>query len=117
MTAAAHTVTQPRPNLLASLTALLAGAALSVGVIAVAENDQPVTSGANLVVVDKPAQPGPGVAAKDEAGVASAIAGGPELRGSKASVGSAGPSPVQVQDDESGATQVSGLSSGLNRLR
>ena len=117
MTAAAHTLTQPRTNLLAPFVALLAGATLTVGVLTAVDSNELASPPAKLVVVDTPAQPGPGLAAKDEAGVAAAIAGGPQLRGSKASVGSATQNPAQPQADDSGPVTVDGLSAGLGRLR
>jgi tryptophan synthase beta subunit len=82
MHAAAFPVALSRTTLPASLVALVAGAALTAGVIGLADSDQLADPPANVIVVEGPGQ---GVAAKDEAAVASAIAVGPELRGSKAS--------------------------------
>jgi urocanate hydratase len=82
MHAAAFPLALSRTTLPASLVALVAGAALTAGVISVADSDQLANGSTKVIVVEAPGQ---GVAAKNEAGVASAIAVGPELRGSKAS--------------------------------
>lgn len=97
-----------------SLVALIAGAALSAGVIVLADTDELASQPARVIVVDAPAPAGQGVNAKDEAAVASAIALGPELRGSKASAIRATPSTTVPQDDESRPAGPRGLAAGLS---
>jgi uncharacterized protein YfaQ (DUF2300 family) len=82
MHAAAFPLALSRTTVAGSLVALLAGAALAGGVTALADSDGLADSPTKVIVVEAPSQ---GTAAKDEAAVASAIAIGPELRGSKAS--------------------------------
>src|SRR5688500_14922986 len=76
---AARLPSVPSPKTVAvPLVALVLGAAAATGAYALIDDgtiDQPSTS--KVIVVDKPAQPGQGVAAKDEAGTAAAIAGNP----------------------------------------
>jgi hypothetical protein len=82
MHAAAFPVALSRATVPASLVALLAGAALAGGVIAVADGDGLADSPTKVITVEAAGQ---GTAAKDEAAVASTIAIGPQPRGSKAS--------------------------------
>jgi hypothetical protein len=113
MNASALPLVRHRTNIAAPLAALLVGAAVSAGVIAIADTNEPVVQPANVVVLDAPSPPGQGVQAKNEAGVASAIALGPELRGSKASALPAPPSAGAPQPDESLPAGPRGLASGL----
>jgi hypothetical protein len=99
MNASALPLVHRRTNVSAPLAALLAGAALSAGVIAIADSSDPVSQPAKVVVLDAPPPAGQGVQAKDEAGVASAIAGGPELRGSKAAIATPSSAPAPQPDD------------------
>jgi hypothetical protein len=66
----------PSPKSLAvPLVALVLGAAAATGLYTLIDDDWTSVTPADtrVIVVDPPAQPGPGVAAKNEAGVASAI--------------------------------------------
>jgi hypothetical protein len=76
-------VLPPTRSLVTPLLALIVGAAVATGAYALIDDGtidlQPSTS--KVIVVDKPAQPGPGVAAKDEAGTAAAIAVNPVSQG------------------------------------
>jgi hypothetical protein len=110
MQAAASPLALSRVNVPASLVALLAGAALASGGIALAESDGPADSPTKVIAVEAP---GPGTAAKDEAAVASAIAIGPELRGSKASAIKTSP-PVSAQTEDPPTAGPGGLASTLS---
>jgi hypothetical protein len=110
MQAAASPLALSRVNVPASLVALLAGAALASGVIALADSDGPAESPTRVITVEAP---GPGTAAKDEAAVASAIAIGPELRGSKASAIKTSP-PVSAQTEDPPTVGPRGLASTLS---
>ena len=110
MQAAASPPALSRVNVPASLVALLAGAALASGVIALAESDGPADSPTQVIAVEAPGQ---GTAAKDEAAVASAIAIGPELRGSKASAIKTSP-PVSAQTEDSPTAGPRGLALTLS---
>ena len=71
----------PSPKSLAvPLVALVLGAAAATGLYTLIDDDGTSVTPADtkVIVADPPAQPGPGVAAKNEAGVASAI-GNPAL--------------------------------------
>ena len=73
----------PSPKSLAvPLVALVLGAAAATGLYTLIDDDGTSVTPADtrVIVADPPAQPGPGVAAKNEAGVASAI-GNPALPG------------------------------------
>ena len=74
----------PSPKTLAvPLIALVLGAAAATGLYTLIDNNDGSSvapADTRVIVVDPPAQPGPGVAAKNEAGVASAI-GNPALPG------------------------------------
>jgi hypothetical protein len=76
----------PTKTLVTPLVALLIGAAAATGAYALIDNgDERQPS--NVIVVERPAPAGDGVAAKDEAASAAAIgASGIELRGSRASI-------------------------------
>lgn len=102
-----------RTNLAVPIAALLAGATLSAGVIALADTDELASPPAKVIVVEAPLAPGQGVAAKNEAAVAGAIAAGPELRGSKASAIASPPSSTVPQTDESRLAGPRGLASSL----
>lgn len=118
MNAATHTLNRSRSLVPVSLAALLAGAALSAGVIAIADTEEIAGSPARVIVVDAPPAPGQGTQAKNEAGVASAIALGPELRGSKASAVETTPSaPAPSADDSQPAAGPRGLAAGLSGQR
>jgi hypothetical protein len=119
MNATTFPLNRPR-TLPVAITALLAGAALSAGVIAIADSEEIASSPAKVIVVDAPPSEGLGTKAKDEAAVAAAIAAGPELRGSKASaLGSApsasAPQPDESQPDESRPAGPRGLAAGWSR--
>ena len=91
MNASALPLVHRRTNISAPLAALLAGAALSAGVIAIADSDDPVSQPAKVVVLEASPPTGQGMQAKDEAAIANAISPELELRGSKASAtGAAG---------------------------
>jgi hypothetical protein len=79
-------------------------------VIALAESDGPADSPTQVIAVEAPGQ---GTAAKDEAAVASAIAIGPELRGSKASAIKTSP-PVSAQTEDSPTAGPRGLALTLS---
>lgn len=102
-----------RTSLSIPLAALLAGATLSAGVFALADTDELPSLPAKVIVVEAPASPGQGTAAKNEASVAGAIAVGPELRGSKASAIASTPSTTVPQTDESRLAGPRGLASSL----
>ena len=73
----------PSPKSLAvPLVALVLGAAAATGLYTLIDDDGTSVTPADtrVIVADPPAQPGPGVSAKNEAGVASAI-GNPALPG------------------------------------
>lgn len=93
--------TLSRTTLPVPLAALLTGVVLSAGVMALADSDDVTTPPAKVIVVEAPASPGQGVSATDEARVASAIAVGPQLRGSKASATGVTSSSVVPQTGES----------------
>ena len=113
MNATSLPLTHSRTNLAVPIAALLAGAALSAGVIAVADTDELARPPAKVIVLDAPPAAGQGVLAKDEAAVASAIAIGPELRGSKASaIGTTQPASAP-EAENSPAPGVRGLASSL----
>jgi hypothetical protein len=84
MNAASLPLNRSRSVVPVSLAALLAGAALAAGAIAIADTEQNAGSPAQATVQHAPVA-GQGTQAKNEAGAADAIALGPELRGSKAS--------------------------------
>ena len=95
----------PSPKSLAvPLVALVLGAAAATGLYTLIDDDGTSVTPADtrVIVADPPAQPGPGVAAKNEAGVASAI-GNPALPGegvsakNEAGVASAIGKPEQPQ--------------------
>jgi hypothetical protein len=113
MHAAAFPLGLDRTTLPVSLVALFAGVVLAAGVIGLADSDQLPNRPTKLIVVDAPAPPSQGVGAKDEAGVASAIALGPQLRGSKASAITAS-GPATPQADDSGPVSPRGLASTLS---
>jgi hypothetical protein len=113
MNATSLPLTHSRTNLAVPIAALLAGAALSAGVIALADTDELASPPAKVIVLDAPPAAGQGVQAKNEAAVASAIAIGPELRGSKASAIKATPAASAPQADDSPAPGVRGLASSL----
>ena len=113
MNSTALPLTHSRTNLAVPLAALLAGAALSAGVIALADTNELASPPAKVIVLDAPPTAGQGVQAKNEAGVASAIAIGPELRGSKASAINAAPPASAPQTEDSPAPGVRGLASSL----
>jgi L-2-hydroxyglutarate oxidase LhgO len=102
-----------RSSLPVPLAALLAGAALSAGVFALADTDEFPSLPAKVIVVEAPASPSQGVAAKNEASVARAITVGPELRGSKASAIASTPSSTVPQTDEPALAGPRGLASSL----
>jgi hypothetical protein len=110
MQAAAFPLALSRATVPASLAALLAGAALAGGVMAVADSDGLADSPPRVIAVEAAGQ---GTAAKDEAAVASAIAIGPELRGSKASAIKTSP-PVSPQTEDPRPAGPRGLASGLS---
>jgi hypothetical protein len=112
MNAATHPLNRSRSLVPVSLAALTAGAALSAGVIAIADTEEIAGSPARVIVVDASPAPGQGTQAKNEAGVASAIALGPELRGSKAGAVETTPSA-----DDSKPASPRGLASGLSGRR
>jgi hypothetical protein len=122
MNAATHTLNRSRSVVPASLAALLAGAALAAGAIAIADTDEVADSPARATSIDAPPTPGQGTLAKDEAGVAAAIAVGPEFRGSKASAVGTTPSapassaPAPSADDSKPAGP-RGLAAGLSGQR
>jgi hypothetical protein len=109
----------PSPRTLAvPLVALVLGAGAATGLYTLVDNDgTSVTPGdTRVIVADPPAQPGEGVAAKNEAGVASAI-GNPALPGEgvsakdEAGVASAIGRPEQpqtVSKDEAGVGALMG---------
>jgi hypothetical protein len=110
MQAAAFPLALSRATVPASLVALLAGAALAGGVIAVADSDGPADMPPRVIAVEEAGQ---GTAAKDEAAVASAIAIGPELRGSKASAIKTSP-PLSPQTVDPRPAGPRGLASTLS---
>jgi hypothetical protein len=110
MQAAAFPLALSRATVPASLVALLAGAALAGGVMVVADSDGLADSPPRVIAVEAAGQ---GTAAKDEAAVASAIAIGPELRGSKASAIKTSP-PVSPQTEDPRPAGPRGLASGLS---
>jgi hypothetical protein len=93
MNAAASSLTLSRTTLPMSLAALFAGAALSVGVVAIADSDELPAPAPKVVTVEAPSP-----TAVDESAVADAIAPKLELRGSKASATSAVPSTTGADD-------------------
>jgi hypothetical protein len=114
MNAATHPLNRSRSVIPASLAALLAGAALAAGAIAIADTDEIADSPAKVSSVDAPPAPGQGTQAKNEAGVASAIAVGPELRGSTASAVKTAPSAPAPSADDSKPAGPRGLAAGLS---
>jgi hypothetical protein len=66
------------------LVALVLGAAAATGAYALIDDGTIDVQPSNVIVVDKPAQPGQGTAAKDEAGTAAAIAANPVAQGTAA---------------------------------
>jgi hypothetical protein len=113
MQAAAFPLALSRATVPASLVALLAGAALAGGVIAVADSDGLADSPTKVIAIEAAGQ---GTAAKDEAAVASAIAVGPELRGSKASAIKTSP-PVAPHAEDPRPAGPRGLASTLSGQR
>jgi hypothetical protein len=123
MNAATFPLNLSRPGLPVALSALLAGAALSAGAMAIADSEEGASAPAKIVVLESPGQ---GTQAKNEAGVASAIALGPELRGSKASATgtipsapaptSSAPAPTSSapEADDSRPAGPRGLAAGLS---
>jgi hypothetical protein len=107
MNAATPSLTLSRTTLPASLAALFAGAALSIGVVAIADSDQLTTPPPEVIVVEAPTP-----TAVNEAAVADAIAPGPEFRGSKASATSTVPSAPEREDPRPAGPR--GLASGLS---
>ncbi len=76
----------PTRSLVTPLVALLIGAAAATGAYALIDNGDELQP-SKVIVVERPAPAGDGVAAKDEAASAAAIgASGIELRGSRASI-------------------------------
>jgi hypothetical protein len=76
----------PTRSLVTPLVALVIGAAAATGAYALIDNGDELQP-SNVIVVERPAPAGDGVAAKDEAASAAAIAAsGIELRGSRASI-------------------------------
>jgi hypothetical protein len=96
MHAATLPVALSRATVPASLVGLLAGAALAVGVMAVADSDGLADGPTEVIAIEAAGQ---GTAAKDEAAVARAIAIGPELRGSKASAMKTSPAVAPQTED------------------
>lgn len=87
--------TPTRPSLSVPIAALVVGIAITAGAFALPDSEQSSPSPAKVIVVEPPAPGSEGVAAKDEARVAGAIAASPELRGSSASaVGNAASLPA-----------------------
>jgi hypothetical protein len=116
MNAATFPLNLSRPGLPVALSALLAGAALSAGAMAIADSEEGVSPPAKIIVLESPGQ---GTQAKNEAGVASAIALGPELRGSKASAigtipGAPAPTSSAPEADDSRPAGPRGLAAGLS---
>jgi hypothetical protein len=105
--------THARNNLSVSLAALLVGAALSAGVIALADTDEPISPPAKIVVLDAPSSPDQAVEGKDEAAIANAISPDLELRGSKASATATPPSAAAPESDDSLPAGPRGLASSL----
>lgn len=90
----------PNPRkMLAPVVALLIGAAGAVGVYTVLDDTDVGVQPAKVIVTEAPAQPSEGVAAKNEAGTAAAIAG------SKAPISSIG------KDEAKSAAAIGGGSS------
>jgi hypothetical protein len=114
MNAATHPLNRSRSLVPVSLAALLAGAALSAGVIAIADTEEIAGSSARVIVGHAPRTPGQGTQAKNEAGVASASALGLELRGSKASAVGTSPSAPAPSADDSKPAGPRGLAAGLS---
>jgi hypothetical protein len=126
MNAATFPLNLSRPGLPVALSALLAGAALSAGgggtadpqegAVAIPDSEEGVSPPAKIIVLESPGQ---GTQAKNEAGVASAIALGPELRGSKASaIGTIPSAPAPTSSapeaDDSRPAGPRGLAAGLS---
>jgi hypothetical protein len=112
MNASALPLVHRRTNIAAPLAALLAGAALSAGVIAIADSDDPVSQPARVVVLEGSPPTGQGMQAKDEAAIANAISPEIELRGSKASaIGT--PTVAPPEPDDSLPAGPRGLASSL----
>lgn len=114
MNATTLPLTRSRPNLTVPIAALLAGAALSAGVIALADTEELASPPAKVIVLDAPPAPGQGVQAKNEAAVAGAIAFGPQLRGSKASAVAPPASAPAPQPSDSQPSGARGLAAGLS---
>ena len=106
--------THSRPNLTVPIAALLAGAALSAGVIALADTNEVASPPAKVIVLDAPPALGQGVQAKNEAAVASSIAFGPQLRGSKASAIAPPVTDPAPQPSDSQPAGARGLAAGLS---
>ena len=115
MNATTLPLTHSRPNLAVPIAALLAGAALSAGVIALADTNEVASPpAAKVIVLDAPPTPGQGVQAKNEAAVAGAIAFGPQLRGSKASAIAPPATEPAPQPSASQPAGARGLAAGLS---
>lgn len=112
MNASALPLIHRRTNISAPLAALLAGAALSVGVIAIADSDDPVSQSAKVVTLEASPPTGQGMQVRDEAAIANAISPELELRGSKASATGI-PTTVVPEPDESLPAGPRGLASSL----
>ena len=113
MNASALPLVHRRTNIAAPLAALLAGAALSAGVIAIADSDDPVSQPAKVVVLEASPPTGQGMQAKDEAAIANAISPEIELRGSKASATGTPSTAAAPEPDESLPAGPRGLASSL----
>lgn len=114
MNATTFPLTHSRPNFTVPIAALLAGAALSAGAIALADSNELARPPAKVIVLSAPPPPGQGVQAKDEAAVAGAIAFGPQLRGSKASAVPSSPSEPAPEPADSRPAGPRGLAAGLS---
>lgn len=112
MNASALPLVHRRTNISAPLAALLAGAALSAGVIAIADSGDPVSQPAKVVALEASPPTGQGMQAKDEAAIANAISPEIELRGSKASA-TGTPTVAAPAPDDSLPAGPRGLASSL----
>jgi hypothetical protein len=109
------------------VVALVIGAAAATGTYALLDDDKSGSQATapRVIVAEPPAQPGEGVGAKNEAGVAAAIGSSAvspatepkDEAGVAAAIGSSAVSPATEPKDEAGSAAAVGQSSGGAELR